>query len=54
MAGDFPVSWLQVNTAESEVQARSSTPVRPIVIPAKAGIQKFLIFLDSGSRYPGL
>jgi len=43
-----------VNTAESEAQARSSTPVRPIVISAKAGIQKFLIFLDSGWRNPGL
>jgi len=26
----------------------------PSVIPAKAGIQKFFDFLDSGSRYPGL
>ena len=26
----------------------------PIVMPAKAGIQKHLIFLDSGSRQPWL
>jgi hypothetical protein len=28
--------------------------VHVAVMPVKTGIQKFLKFLDSGSRYPGL
>jgi hypothetical protein len=46
LLASFPTSSLRV----LKLKFTKKLSERPTVIPAKAGIQKFLIFLDSGSR----
>ena len=39
---------------DTSLKSEKKSMVAPIVIAAKAAIQIFLNFLDSGPRYPGL